>query len=41
MDGLLLLLTGTTMLALFGLAAQLGVDTRDSYGDDHAARPRH
>lgn len=40
MDGLLLLLTGTTLLAAFGiLAAGLGVDSRDGYGDDHAARP--
>ena len=36
-DGLLLL-AATALLAVFAIMAQeLGVDSRDGYGDDHAA----
>jgi hypothetical protein len=43
MEGLLqLLLAGTGLLAAFALfAVGFGADSRDGYGDDHAARTRH
>jgi hypothetical protein len=42
MDGLLLLLAGTALLVAFAtLAVLYGADSRDGYGDDHAARARH
>jgi hypothetical protein len=42
MDGLLMLLAGTALLTAFAiLAVGYGAESRDGYGDDHAARARH
>lgn len=39
MEGLLQLLAGSGLLAVFALlAAEFGADSRDGYGDDHAQR---
>lgn len=43
MEGLLqLLLTGAALLTAFALlAVGFSADSREGYGDDHAARARH
>jgi hypothetical protein len=42
MEGLLQLLAGGGLLAVFALLATgFGADSRDGFGDDHAARAEH